>query len=141
MRSVYREEGNVENRGVVSSPAQGNSTGFALQYRCQDGRECVTVTGRTNVEVLVGPIMNEDGLRKMHRLLPASVRGPELLSLLSRLLQVEVLDIGTKICKPPGDVRIVADDDERNPGKRNAGSMEISGLQVGLVPDSRNRMA
>ena len=58
------------------------------------------------------------------------------------VLNVEGLDFGAEVGKAPGDVGVVADDDEGDAGERDSGDMKIAGrgggLEVGLVPDAGN---
>ncbi len=61
----------------------------------------------------------EDGL-------PGSVGGAELLVLpgAAQGFDVDVLDVGAEVGKAPGDVRVVADDDEGEAGDGDAGDVE-----------------
>ncbi len=56
------------------------------------------------------------------------------------VFDVDVLDVGAEVGEAPGDVVVVADDDEGNAGKGDAGDVEIAGgsggFEVGLVPDA-----
>ena len=56
------------------------------------------------------------------------------------MLDVDVLDSGAEVGEAPGDVVVVADDDEGNAGEGDSGDVEIAGggggLEVGLVPDA-----
>ena len=58
------------------------------------------------------------------------------------VLNVEGLDFGAEVGKAPGDVGVVADDDEGDAGERDSGDVKIAGggggLEVGLVPDAGN---
>ena len=54
---------------------------------------------------------------------------------------VEVLDVGAEVGEAPGDVVVVADDDEGSAGEGDSGDVEGSaggrgGFEVGLVPDA-----
>ena len=54
---------------------------------------------------------------------------------------VEVLDVGAEVGEAPGDVVVVADDDEGRAGKGDSGYVEGRagggrGFEVGLVPDA-----
>ena len=58
------------------------------------------------------------------------------------VLNVEGLDLGAEVGEAPGDVGVVADDDEGDAGERDSGDVKIAGggggLEVGLVPDAGN---
>ncbi len=60
--------------------------------------------------------------------------------LVIHLFHVEVLDIAVKCGVPPGDVGIVAFDNKRQAGRSDAGYMEVACLQIGLIPDIRQRV-
>ena len=56
-------------------------------------------------------------------------------------LDVDVLDVGAEVGEAPGDVVVVADDDEGSAGESDAGDVEGGaggggGFEVGLVPDA-----
>jgi hypothetical protein len=58
------------------------------------------------------------------------------------VFDVEVLHIGSEVGEPPGDVVVVADNDEGRAGESDAGDVEvgerrwIGGVEVCLVPDA-----
>ena len=52
------------------------------------------------------------------------------------MFDVDVLDFGAEVGEAPGDVVVVADDDEGCAGERDAGDVEAGGFEVGLVPDA-----
>ena len=55
------------------------------------------------------------------------------------VLDVDVLHVGAEVGEAPGDVVVVADDDEGDAGKGDAGDVEVpvgGGFEVGLVPDA-----
>ena len=56
------------------------------------------------------------------------------------MLDVDVLDVGAEVGEAPGDVVVVADDDEGSAGEGDSGDVEGSGgswgFEVGLVPDA-----
>jgi len=71
------------------------------------------------------------------------------------VFDVDVLDGGAEVGESPGDVVVVADDDEGNAGEGDSGDVEIAGggggfstlasklagdpdLEIGLVPDAGN---
>ncbi len=56
------------------------------------------------------------------------------------MFDVDVLDGGAEVGEAPGDVVVVADDDEGNAGEGDAGDVKVAGggggLEVGLIPDA-----
>ena len=62
------------------------------------------------------------------------------------MLDVDVLNVGTEVGEAPGDVVVVADDDEGRTGERYSGDVKRGtggrgGLEIGLVPDARDAEA
>ena len=74
-----------------------------------------------------------DDLFAMLRLHPALRR--QVFALVVELLDVNVFDVRAEIGKSPRDVAIVSHDDERHARQRDAGDIEVSGREMGLIPD------
>ena len=54
------------------------------------------------------------------------------------VFDVDVLHVGAEVGEAPGDVVVVADDDEGIAGEGDSGGVEVrgGGLEIGLVPDA-----
>jgi hypothetical protein len=87
--------------------------------------------------------MDVNDFRLMEDILPGSIWGEELFrsSGAAKLLDIDVLNVGAEIGESPGDVVVVSHDDEREAREGDSSDVELAGgggLEVGLIPDSRN---
>lgn len=146
---VDGEKGGRDVCGVEEGPAEGDGAGLGGQKWGDDRCGNRAVLGEADVEGEVGVAADVDRLRAVEDGAPAAVGGLELLLRpgAAEVLDVEVLDVGAEVGEPPGDVGVVADDDEGGAGKGDAGDMEggcgrgCGSFEAGLVPDAGHGVA
>jgi hypothetical protein len=146
---VYVEGGDLEVGGVVDGPAEGEGAGMAVglgsfgrEDGVEDGGEGVAVAGGEDLEVDGALAFDLDGFGEVDDELPGVASGEEFLCGAGAAggFDVDVLDVGAEVGEAPGDVVVVADDDEGKAGDGDAGGVESpggeGGLEIGLVPDA-----
>ena len=135
-------EGWGDVRRVVEGPAKGEGTlfwgkrpermGVMASPCCVARTSSFDIFAAANVDDL---LLVEDGL-------PDAVGGFVLgvRAAAAGVLDVEVLHVGAEIGKAPGEVGVVADDDEGDAGQGDSRDVELAGrrggLEVGFVPDA-----
>ncbi len=82
--------------------------------------------GGGDVEDLVRAAADVDDLLPVEDGVPGAVGGRRTLGFAgaAEVLDVEVLDIGAEVGEAPGDMVVVADDDEGGAGEGDAGDVE-----------------
>ncbi len=107
-----------------------------------DGGDGGAVLGGGDVDGYVFAALDVDGLLLVEDRVPGAVGGFVLggWAGAAGVLDVEVLDLGAEVGEAPGDVGVVADDDEGDAGEGDSGDVKLAGggggLEVGLVPDA-----
>ena len=104
--------------------------------------------GGGDVEDDVFAAADVDGFALMEERMPVAVGGLELGAggCEADAFDEEVLDVGIEVGEAPGDVVVVAYDDEGRAGDGDSGDVEGSagrggGLEVSLVPDARDAVS
>src|SRR6266702_991152 len=108
-----------------------------------DGCRGAAVLGGGDVEDEVLASAHVDGLSLVEDGMPGAVSGLVFgcVASASGVLDVDVLDLGAEVGEAPGDMSVVADDDEGDAGEGDSGYVEVRsvrgwGLEVGFVPDA-----
>ena len=140
---VDAEEGWRDVGRVVDGPAERERALLGGKEAGDDRGGGGAVLGGGDVEDDVLASANVDGLLLMEDGVPGVVGGLVLggFAGASGVLDVDVLDLGSEVGEAPGDVGVVADDDEGNSGERDSGYVEVGSvggwrLEVGFVPDA-----
>src|SRR5439155_2351383 len=80
-----------------------------------------------------------DDLLVLLHFLPGIVQTITVLILWMDFFNIKILDIGSEIGRPPGNVFVVSQDDPRDAGDRNADHVENArDVQVGHMPERRS---
>ena len=137
------EERGRDVGGVVDGPAEGDGSLLGGEDGGDDGGDDVAVPGGGDVEDDVFAVADVDDFFLMEECLPVAVGGLVVTAGGggADVLDGDVLDVRAEVGEAPGDVIVVADDDEGDAGERDAGYVEVGavgvgGLEVGLVPDA-----
>ncbi len=140
---VGGEERGGQVGGVVDGPAEGESAPLCWEDAGDDGCHGGAVLGGGDVEDEVLASADVDGLFLVEDGMPGAVGGLELggIAGAAGVLDVDVLNLGAEVGEAPGDVSVVADDDEGDAGEGDSGYVELCsgggwGLEVGFVPDA-----
>ena len=106
-----------------------------------DGGGDAVVLGGGDVEDDVFAAADVDDLALMEEGVPVAVGGLELGAGGgdAGVLDVEVLDVGAEVGEAPGDVVVVAYDDEGRAGQGDSGDVEGSPVEVGVGGRPRTR--
>ncbi len=150
--AVDGEGGRAEVGGVVGGPGEGEGAllgdgraGGRVrgEEAGDDGGLHVAVLGAEDVEDYVFAAADVDGLGVVEDGVPGAVGGLELARAGGGAgsFYVDVLNVGAEVGEAPGDVVVVADDDEGSSGKCYSGDVEGGsggswGFEGGLVPDA-----
>src|SRR5580692_2410288 len=121
-----------EAAGLESRPAKGVNF---VTFLMHDG----AVARDDDLQMFVWLALDANGLVKNLSFDPFSVHSIFVGSGGIELLDVEVLHIGAVVCEAPGDVIVVADDNERCAGKSESLGVESWGGEMNFVPDGRDR--
>ena len=139
---VDGEERGSDVGRIVDGPVERERTFFRRVDAGDDGRDQIAVLGSGDVEEDVFVAFDVDDLQSMEEGLPGAGGGLVLGggTGAAGVLDCDVLHGGAEVGEAPGNVCVVADDDEGGSRKRDAGDMEFAGggrsFQVGLVPDA-----
>ena len=139
---IDAEEGGRDVGGIVDGPAEGEGALFVGEERGDEGRGVGAVLGGGDIEDDVGAVADVDDLALVEEGVPGAVGGLVLGggAGAAGVLDVEVLHVGAEVGEAPGDVVVVADDDEGIAGEGDSGGVEVAGgrggLEVGCVPDA-----
>ena len=122
--------------------------------RCSEGEDAgddgggdVAVLGEGDVEDDVLRAADVDDLFLMEDGVPGAVGGLVfgVVAGAAGVFDEDVLHVGAEVGEAPGDVVVVADDDEGDSGKGDSGDVEVAGggrgFEVGLVPDAGDAVA
>ena len=150
VRGVYGEGGDAEGGGVVEGPAEGEDAaadGGGGEGGVEDGGDGFAVAGGGYFEGLGGEAVDADDFGDVEDGLPGAGGGAELGVGAGAAggLDVDVLDLGAEVGEAPGDVVVVAYDDEGEAGEGDSGGVERPHLrlrlrsgafEVGFVPEA-----
>jgi hypothetical protein len=136
------KEGWVDVGGIVDGPTEREGSLFSREDAGDDGRDDSAVFCGRNIQNDIFVAFDVDDLTVVEEGMPGAV----LRFVLScgagavSVFDVDVLNGGSKVGEAPGDVVVVACDDEGQTRKRDSSDVEIAcggrGLEVGLVPDA-----
>jgi hypothetical protein len=139
---VDGEERRTDVGGIVDGPAEGERALFCGEDAGDDRSDDGAVLRSRDVEGYVFAAFDVDDLVIVKERAPGAVLRCVLggRAGAADVLDVDVLDGGAEVGESPGDVCVMADDDEGDSGKRDAGDVEVArrsgGFEVCLVPDS-----
>ena len=126
------KEGGGDVGGIVDGPAEGEGALFGGEDAGDDGGGDLAVLRGGDVEDDVFVAADVDGLGLMEDAVPGSVGGFEFRGFAgaSEMLDVDVLNVGAEVGESPGDMVVVAYDDEGNTGEGDAGYVEVCSCWV-----------
>ncbi len=139
---VDGEEGWSDGGWVVDDPAEREGALFGGQDAGEDGSDGGAVARGGDVDDYVFVAFDMDDFTIVEERLPGAVLRLVLCggASASNVFDVDVLNGGAEIGESPGDVVVVAGDDEGDAGKGDAGDVEVAGgaggFEVSLVPDA-----